>query len=277
MAANQELVPIENVVGVEQSVFYNKKRYVIAPFAAEAVPRELADAFLSQRGKYIRYHEDNAMPAGRPGEEIMYVANMTGDPYAPDEVELVRVRKNEEETYRIPNPIKLARRLTTYVGLGEKIGTAEDGGITISPQPKQPVILQPFRRYPMPASVADLLMHRDGLREFQHRGQIKLVSPPTIWEANETWTLDELWTFGMMMDTESFKKLRTDGRVKFEFEYGADTVGLGVAKGLLWRYVFFRLVDDRYPKPVKEEFDEVWKNTLSERGPADNAGRSVRK
>jgi hypothetical protein len=256
-----EAVKLQNTTDVEQSVYFNGRRYTIPPQNIETFPREIAMEFLAHRAQFVSVFTPASIPRALEGENLTYIANVTGNLFLPLKVRVTRYHKGTEEEIEIDNPMRIARVIRHQMGIGQVYLDAENGEPDEKESINRPRILielPPFVRLPFPAHVAEFLYGRDSRQEAHMRGGIIAARPPTRFEPNETWPLDDVRLYCGLMDPHSFSpyldKTKSAHAILAEVEYKGDGARIDSAKRQLLNTLFFRLVDARYPLVDEAEF-----------------------
>lgn len=251
---------IQNLMEVEQFVYVEGRKWILAPYQTAALPDKIADAFLRERGQFVRRYERTPGYVEQ-GQPIVWLANMTGNPYAPETIFRMVVRKGREEREEIQNPIKLARYLRWEQRTGQKYVQVDTGdgmetkAINFPPRVFE---LAPFERKPFASIYAERALEADGFRLEEDRGQIVQCRAPTPGEPNETWSYKELRLYAELMSKSTFAEYfkgtkanpaRFPPDVKGELEEQE-------LKNDIYQFLFFRLIDPRFPLVPVDVFEE---------------------
>jgi hypothetical protein len=263
MATAQTLVDIRNTSDIERKVLFNKKIEVIYPQTVRSVPRELASAFVEEHPSDVQYYVPVKLPPIGVGERVVWLANVTGNPFAPDEVMDIRIVKGKREEYKVQNPNKRPIPVKGLMGVGQlwqkNPHSGEEECINL---PKIAIEIPPFARIRCGHFVADWLMVRDGMSGIAHRGKLLVCNEPGDCEPNDSWSLDEIRQYALFVDSVTFSQAEHIG--PSEADLKADPAAVLEAKELLLRKVFFRVVDPKYSKPTRSQWDGI-KQALAEK------------
>ena len=257
-------VNLYNTSDTEQQAYMpDGKRVAMAPFEIRPWPREVADVFLAQRGKYIQKYQAMYIPPS-PGEAITYIANLTGNPHEPEELTKTQFDRQRglDMPYTVPNPMRVARPVE-YEMQGEQVVKAGEGGVkyTLSTPPKR-VKIPPMVRLPVPRSSAEWLIRRDAQCEEGYRGSVVECRGPSDFEPNESWTIDDVLLYMKLMDPRTAWKKFVVGQDEQEKKLN------------LYRAVFPRLVDEKYSTIPKHAFDAAKIQLAAQVPPPNNPGNN---
>lgn len=256
-----DVVKLQNTTEIEQSIYHNGRRYSLPAQTMEPFPREIAMRFLEERAQYVCVFVPSSVPRALENEGLVYVANMSGNPFAPPKVTVTRYYKGTEELIEIDNPMRIPRVIRHQMGIGQVYLDAENGEPDEKESINRPRVLiaiPPYSRIPVPLHVAEFLYGRDSRQEPHMRGTILPARPPVLFEPNETWPLDDVRLYAGLMDPHSFAafldKTKSVNAILSEAEYKGDGVRIDDARRRMLNALFFRLVDSRYPLVDEREF-----------------------
>ena len=248
-----ETATIYNHTDLDQHAYeLGGKRHSLGPFEIRVVPTEVAQLFLAQRGKFVQPYVALALPRV-PGEDLVWIANVTGDPFAPATVKVLYFDrdKNMEVEQEVPNPRYKARPITRKMNGQQTIQAAESGEPGAKESVSHPEItikLPPFSRHSCSRSIADWLERRDAQQDELMVGSIKIVRAPTDYEPNDSWSQEEMLAYGELID----------GTVDWRARWGVPQTGDGFQEEVrkvkidLLNALFFKVIDERYSLPPRE-------------------------
>jgi len=264
-------VSVRNISDVTQNIFVDGVRYEIPAQELRVLPEDIAKEFIQLRGRFIqKYQEVKIPPPLGPYEKAVWIANASGNPLITPEV-FIRKRNRKEHSWDMvasPNPLLVPRVVMEDMHTSERIvSTPEGDGETSLHFPPIRIEIPPFIRVPVPEHVAEFLLRRDNMREEHLRGQICQVRPPSEWEANDSWSYEDLRTYAFLLDRQGIRPetfwspgvyadaSRLQARIQVARAHN-DIIYLTLseAKLELWKRIFFRLIDERYGLPSREEF-----------------------
>lgn len=260
-----DVITIQNGTDVEQAAYdVSGKKHVLIPHAVLPFPTAVARLFLEQRSSYVSVWKSVRVPPAKAGEQIVYVANVTGNPFLPQTVDWKYLDKATklERIEKIPNPLRTPFPIRRLYAQPQVIGMSPGGTKTTFSTPAIPVVIPPWQRVAVPLSCAEWLTRRDAQQEEHFAGALIMARAPAAFEPNETWELHEMMVFARLMDDkaqgwisekEAFKALDSN-----------DDVKLAELKIKLLNQLFYRLVDERYALPPKEAFDAALQAALVE-------------
>jgi hypothetical protein len=251
---------IQNLSDVEKKVIFRDRIEKLLPYNTREVHPLLAAKFFEVFPHDVVEYSPAKMPQPEPGEDIIWVANMTGNPFVPATVTLKRIKDGQEIDYVVPNPLRKASPLRQMMGVGQKwqknIKTGEEECLNL---PKIEIVLPAYQRLRVGRQMADWLLRRDGAQERHHVGKIMVCRGPSYFEPNESWDLDDIRLYAEWIDTQTFVRNHPEhgdvlGPAKFELP---NEEAIHDAKVDLLHKLFFKLVDQRYGLLTETEFDTV--------------------
>ena len=250
---------------VEQSVWVDDRKWVLPAQSVDYFPKRIAAAFLTQRGKYVKKYD---APEGYTvdGRKSVWLANNTGNPFEPAKIERQFYKAGKEEIEQIPNPLRTPVLLRWKLHTGQTFTTSEEAAaisgysdLSIN-YPPTGFELAPYERKPFAAEYADRAITRDAFHEQGRQRSIVNAREPSSFEPNETWSLDELLLYCVIVDEQGIMETLKDNNVvlKTEAEFRKSGSGaeekIDVAKREVMRTLFFRLIDDAWTLPTRPEF-----------------------
>jgi hypothetical protein len=244
MATQEEYVKVRNYSEVDQYVFdeEEKRRWEFPANSVMVLPKRIVTLFLNQRGKYVRPYQPIQFP-DIPGPKT-WVANMTGNPFA----EASKVSAKGEN---VPNPNLKARILSWKMRQDQESERDKDGFLIVTNLPPVTIEIPPYTRIEVPTRVAEFLEARDGHQDPESQGRVMLCRGVTEFEPNMSWRLDDIRIYAYLVD----KKIDIIGEFKAEELHPKTNIySTEETKQALMRMLFFRLVDERFPLPTREEF-----------------------
>ena len=251
-----DTVNIYNTSEVEQTAFTDDgKRHQLGPYEIRLMPEDIAKAFLSQRGRYVQPYVAVQLPRVA-GEDIVWIANATGNPFDPDKIKLKKFdpKTNIEEMYEVENPRKKARPLTREMQSEQKVVRSKHGTFFESLSfPPTKIKIPPFTRHPASRSIAEWLVRRDYQQDDLHKGSLVICRQPSGFEPNDSWSVDEIYTYAEIVDDQTKWRKRF---VAIDKDHES--------RVRLLNALFFRLIDERYALPPRDYFEIVMKDRKRE-------------
>lgn len=262
--ADVSTVALYNTTDVEQAAYTpDGKRYTLAPHEVRPLPRDIAEAFLLQRSKFVQTYQAVYIPPS-PGESVSWIANATGSPFQPEILKRTKLNRQTgiEDVYEVPNPLRTARPVEFAMNKTQKISDSRQGGFKESFSfPPEMVKIPPTTRVPVPRSIAEWLLRRDAQMEDGFQRSLVECRGPSDFEPNESWPIDEMLLYAEIMDSKTNWK-------KHIPKNGEDHD----KKLSLYRALFFRLIDDTYNLVDRAYFNGL----LAERAAAIEAAAGVK-
>lgn len=244
-----ETITLYNHTEIDQHAYTEDgKRYTLAPYQIQPLPSDIAELFLRQRAKFVQRYAAMSLPTV-PGEDEVWMANNTGNPFLPAKIKVKYFDKqtNEEKTTEIDNPLRKAKPLEHVLSSQQMVVDSEQGSFKESRSyPGKPVRVPPYTRFKCSRSISEWLSRRDYQQEDLLKNSLVFCREPSAWEPNETWQLDEIQVFAELLDEQTqwgkFVKNKGDEREQ---------------KLSLLNALFFRLIDDRFLAPPKTYYEKV--------------------
>lgn len=236
--AGSEAITLYNTTDIEQTAYtQDGKRYSMAPHEVRPLPRDIAEAFLMQRSKFVQTYQAVYIPPS-PGESVTWIANATGNPFQPDVLKRTKLNRQTgiEDTYEVPNPLRTARPVEFTMNKTQRISESKQGGFKESfSLPPETVKIPPTTRVPVPRSVAEWLLRRDAQMEEGFQRSLVECRGPSDFEPNESWSIEEMLLYAEAMDAKTNWKKHIPKNAEEHDK-----------KLSLFRALFFRLIDESY-------------------------------
>jgi hypothetical protein len=282
MARAENVIRLKNNSTAIQSVFVDSIRHDIYPHTVKSVNEEVASVFLNERSQYVSVFREVEVPHIF-GERIIWVANASGNPFAPKTITLKRKHKGEDIEYEAPNPLSIPT-VVRERSLGNQILTdTPDGTDKMFKWDRPPFVIElpPFYRMGMSERYARWLVNRDAMREEQHVGKVVFCREPGEFEPNESWPIHHLQVWGInAIPSEVWDQapeVKEILHAKPE-DFGSEDEVFN-ARQKLWEAIFFILIDDTYHVPTRYDFNNWLKAAEKRAGkkpkPADSDGASA--
>ena len=263
---SKKVVLLENITGVAQNVSDdNAVVYTLPAHSKYPFEEEIASLFLSERGKFVRIYTPVEIPPPRSvGEPMVWIANLTGDPDAKPTIELTDTVKGQPTVVSYPHACYEARDLVYSIHVDQTRSIDASGLPYYMNNMPVRVKLPAYERFYVPKHVADFVIGRAALmREFGM--PVGPCRAPTNFEANPTWSIDDLWDYARLLDATKFNDA-FEAKLCQEVDKSVKTLAavqqsfpgkLAVVKQELWKHIFFRLVNEEYSLPKEAVFRTV--------------------
>jgi len=241
------LLTIQNRTEVQQHAYMDTgHRHTLEPYEIREVPEEIAHAFLLQRAPSVQKYDVVILPPAA-GERVVWLANMTGNPFAPDTVKVLKQdpKTGFEVAHEFPNQLKSPMPVTREMETSQEIVMGDSGKESIS-HPPITITLPPYKRHPFGATIAEWMLRRDAQMDELSVGKIAAVRAPSNFEPNDSWDFRDIVVFAHMVEDLDWIKLFN---LKDETEAQAKK-----SKAVLLQALFFRLCDHRYALPTEPAF-----------------------
>ena len=262
---------------------WGKSTIIFAPRGQQGSVQDLPE----DAAEYCRGHYGEMLGVIEPTSGIeslieehkvqeFYIANMTGDPDAPEfvgEYFNLRSQKNEKELNDNKQPQVLRYRLGRFNGLKEP-GTWRfrgEHGWQYNDKPVQVTIpgklvtLAPYTRKKVTKEQMETILSCDRDTPQKLQGRVIISRPQSDFEpdfGDEFWTLDAMRTWLELVPGSGDRPMGRDVigpseaelRAGFADEDEAD-VAVNTARFDMWTRCFFRAADPRFKLPTKKDFD----------------------
>jgi len=213
----------------------------------------------------------NSTPYSVP--EIIWLANMTGDPDEPEHLN-IRIWNRKEgisEYKKIPNDKRTPRPVSEPYSQGEIIDEIREGvyrGITPTPET---ISIQPYQRKAFSQEKGTFLLNRalqymDGMS-----GALIRSRAPSDFEPTTGWSLDKMRAYLYLVDEKAILGLseaECKEKAVSHDQYKKDKTTIEKmyieeAKTLTMKRIYFRLVNPKYKLPSKLDFDRYTRGRSS--------------
>jgi len=257
-----KLVRLRNNTGVAQNIVFQGRQIIMEPNEEADYHEDVANKFLEMRAPLISVAEEDINESFDGDQrEYVWVANMTGNPDAPDRVH-AKIFLNKQWQYAdIPNPNKGARTLRRKSDGGQIEYVAKDGALEAMNSGKVTTEIPPFKRRKFSKTYATWWLNRDGLGDSQSRGSSIKSRAPSNFEPDKNWDLDEMRSFLKLMDPNadlgrSKDQVTKEAKKRNHRKQEEIEAHIRQEKTLCMKRLYFRLADPRYPIPTRAEFNE---------------------
>lgn len=254
-----ELKIVRNLTAVDQSVVYKGTQITLRPKEEKPFVKEVADFFLAEAPLYVQ--EIEAENFGQPYEAPndiadIWVANMSGDPDAPETVKVKKWHERQWSLVDVPNPKKDPITVGRDLDLGMTAYTDASDHPAALNLGKKRIAVPPYNRRKLPLAIGEWFLERDGSQFPTMRGVCIKSRAPSTFEPNMQWNLDDMRLYLKLTDASAVEgpseaacvRSATKGNVEPELV-------LFEAKALCMKRLHKRLVDPQYRLPNKKEFD----------------------
>lgn len=253
------LVIVKNRGARPEVCLFKGQRFTLDPKAEEAMPEDMADAFVAQcNPNVVRLTTNMCERVNQEQPATIFIANWTGNPDAEDEVTLRRFDKKEKGfvNKKFVNMLKEPRTVYRVLGGSQRIIMTKVGTETFFNEPKRPFEFPAFQVVEVPAEDAETILSEDQHAPDYLRGELRQVPAPSIFQPDMTWKLDDMRAYLKWMKPDSNLGPDTamlEAQAKSE---NKNLEGLVLkAKYLLMKRLFFVVYDSMYRRPTKAEFD----------------------
>lgn len=251
-------VPIRNRSKVDQFILMDGERLEIKAYHTKVVPPHVADAFTEACSPHV-VREDGVSAiddeAIMPGAEVVWLMNTTGNPDSPETLRFKKMTKEGQVDIEVPNPKHEPIVVRQEKDGGQKPGRVK-GEHTLLNMGSIQIVVWPYSRKAFDKDTAEWLLRRDAGQMETMIGCLKPAREPSGYEPNDTWELDDLQLYAVMLGIEkvgpklsTLKKTASKGTRSLE-ELVDET------KTEVLKRLFFRIADKDYPVPSNEEWEQ---------------------
>jgi hypothetical protein len=218
-------------------------------------------------------------------DEVVWVANFTGDPDAPAKVPLrqYNVHTKRYELVQVDNPFYAAKDIVRQMDGGMQEYNSQDGLLAKNLPPLE-VRVPAYKRRPLPKHIAEWSLRRDSNSLPEFRGQLRRSRPPTSFEPTMDWGLDDMRAYLALIDPKAIlgpgeaelKSQCQEGSRLVERKYSA---AIQEAQITTMQRLHFRLANPQVKLYGRQEFEE-FRNGFEKPEPqvtADEIEKSIRK
>jgi hypothetical protein len=265
------------------SIIYNGKLVSLAPGESE-VDEALANAFISESPHVFNAEEEVGIlreAFAAPAAQVC-IANMTGNPDAPDTVKVKAFINKQWTLVDAPNPLKQSRTLKKEMKGAMREQMNKFGNVEGVNDFGRSLTIPRYTRVFMSKADADWWMSREYNRSPEYRGESILSRPPSSFEPNMNWSLSDMRLYLKVVDpdakeiptddearTQAVKNLQAEYRKMHDKSVKASDPALikfvdnGLqrelhkAKKEAMIRLFFRLADPQYKLPTRQQFEEL--------------------
>tara|TARA_Y100000310_G_scaffold119905_1_gene118646 strand:- start:1886 stop:2809 length:924 start_codon:yes stop_codon:yes gene_type:complete len=255
------IVTLRNNTGVPQSIVYKGQQIVLDASAESSFDEEVAKKFIENRSPLVSLVEETP-DSYDGGAEMIWVANFTGNQDLPETVNVKQWASGRWTHAEIPNPRREVRVIERFMDQGMQGYTARDGVFEFNNLPKTRFRLPPHTRRAFPKNLANWSLKRDAISDL--RGSIMKSRAPTLFEPDESWSLDDARGYLRLIDpsanvgpseSDVARKAAQDPEAVRAGDSGVRAYVTNAKKTIL-RRLFFRVADPQYHLPTREEFNE---------------------
>lgn len=257
---------LKNTSGVPQSIVYKGNQFVLSPHDEQTYDAIVADIFLEKCSPIVIDSTERVGDTYAPDfqSNTVWVANVTGDPDAPKEIEITHVDKDTRKwkKSKVVNPNAVARTLSREMKGGQRQYVAKDGGLVNETVPSKMIEIPAYRRRPLPTVQAEWFLNRDAMGESP--GAAIKARSPSDFEPDMSWSVDRLRAYLNYLEPDAGKRgILGQSEEDLAKKVKEEKMGAVEAKELirqtkqeLVKRLYFKVVNPAYPLPSRIEFEE---------------------
>ena len=257
-----ELRIVKNFTAMEQSCVHEGSQVVLKPREEKVVAASIAAAFVTQCSPYVREIAQSIAGVHRDQATIktMWIANMTGDPDASDQVDTKVFKDKHWVTEKTPNPKKDAIEISRELDLGMREYVGQDGSPAGLNMGKKRIIIPPYQRIELPESEAYWFLNRDHQQMSEMRGAALRSRAPSNFEPDMSWSLDDMRDYLRLCDSKvdigpTQAEVTNRCRARKDRERATE-VAVFEAKLACMKRIHFRVCNPAIRLPLRAQFDE---------------------
>ena len=234
----------------------------MSPHEVRDVPGSIAEGFISECGaRNVNEYKPTPIPV-RPGEEMVHVANMTGNPFIPELVEIVKFDQetgSNKITYA-KNPRAKPEVLKHTMQLGERIQPSRLGeGDECINLGSVDIEIPPYGIHLIPKRISNWLANRESnTAEFSGFNAFQIIQGGIPdFRPNDSWELDEIryWIKMVKPDTEDELLGKTEKEI---IKDGGTEEEITESKIKLIHASHFLIADARFNAPTQDKFKVMY-------------------
>jgi hypothetical protein len=258
----KKLKAIRNNSGVAQSVMYGGKKITIGPNEERSYVAELADHIIGEcAGIVVEVTDDFGASYVEDPTNTIWIANMTGDPDAPNEVTVKEVQNKKWIDVQIPNPRKHARDVKEWAEGPMVEYTAKDGVLEALNMPGKYITIPPYKRIELDAGMGRWFMERVAMsaRRTVDRQDLRLACvsrAPGKFEPSMDWPLDEMRAYLTFADAHA-KQVPSEAELRKASKPSELDDVLDDAKRMTMKRIYFRLVNPKCRLPTRQNLRQL--------------------
>jgi hypothetical protein len=236
----------------------------LEPKEEKIVSEEIATKFLEICQPYVTEIKTDLL--GKVDSSVkldkIWIANMMGNPDAAENIETRSFIDRQWKTVSVSNPKKEARMVGRKLDLGQREYVGKDGLRDMLNLGTIVLSVQPYTRKEFDRAEGEWFLQRDGNQDVGMRGAAIRSRPPSNFEPDMNWSLDDMRMYLYLADNNAALGIQeNDLRTKCASDKSDPDIELQKAKILCMKRLHFRLADPQYRLPTKAEFDD-YKNRI---------------
>lgn len=278
-------VILENLSQVSQQVFDEDNVIHSLPALARfPFPESIADKFLTERGEFVRIYSPSVIPKQKSVDEpMMWIANVTGDPDAPETVELEDQTRQGPVKRQYNHSCHRERPIEYKMHVDQKVVKDASGLPFALNLPPVKIRLLPMDVVQVPYHVGQFVLGRaSSLLAVDEKlgAPVREIRRPGDFQPNQTWTIADIWLYMQLMAPDKFtvnrekticQKVAHNALTTFEKVLKEAPNKANELKKEVWKHAFFTLIDKQYALIPKEYFKKAKTEANSKLAKAENA------
>src|SRR3990167_6265009 len=174
-----DLKKLRNNTSIAQSVVVKGKQIILNPREEKLFYSEVAQVFIDRCGAAVSVVQAPASVLAPTVQSTMvYLANMTGNPAAPEKVKIKAIKDKRWFDMDVPNPVKQPRDVVLKMQGGQREYTDKDGIEAATNDFPFFVVLPPYTRRKVNKDFANWAIRRDNNCEVTSRGAVIISREP---------------------------------------------------------------------------------------------------
>lgn len=259
-----DLKRIRNNSGVAQAVVYQGRQIKLDAYVEDTMAEDLANVFLAKCAPMVEEVEDDPAIIDPDAEDDgMWIANVTGNPQFPREVDAKRLENKKWVHCKIKNPASEPFPVKRQYDPGQQAYTGRDGSWMTKNLAPANIEIKPYQRKKVSKAVGQWFLNREGVSM-----RLSGFSPsairsrkPNSYEPSMDWELDEIRTYLKLIsagaaicpsEKEIAAKVREQQLTETELKTLLDDTKKKAVNDA-WYYV----CDPKYRQPTRAEVREL--------------------
>jgi hypothetical protein len=255
---------IKNNTSTAQSVVYGGRQIIIKGYAEERMDAALADVFLTKCSPIVEeVFQTHLNAIDSDTDEVIWIANVTGHPDYPKEVQSKYLKAKRWESASVPNPSAYWFIVQREYDPGQQAYTGRDGSYLTKNLPKIPINIRPFQRKAFKKDIGGWFLRREGNSVAMSGYSPSCIKSraPTAYEPDMSWHLDEIRAY-LQIASSGEAKLPVSEKELAELAKASGFTGpqiadeLNKAKKQAVETVWYYVADPKFKLPTRMEVRE---------------------
>jgi hypothetical protein len=270
---------LQNLTDRPLPIFYEGTQYTLEargqPGSTRPLPSDVADFAKAQYGNFVMElgEQDAVSYVNKVIDQDVWLANMTGNPDAPFDFLVKKVRnkktgeleeRREENENREPQIVEEQMGARHEFYEGKFMGISGTQGMNTRTIPARTWRIMPYQRVKVSALIAAEFLKRDMSRLPHQQGKVIQSRAPGEFEPRMNWPPDQKRAWLELVDQKFRRNPALLGKSEKDIraEFGDDKISkaaadqaVAEADDTLWRHCVLRTFDPTYALPSERDFE----------------------